>query len=216
MISDLLDLSRIESGHLDLETETLDLRREVDGTIRAMRALLEERQLEVSVKQEVEPALVRADGIRLWQILNNILSNAIRHSPHGGLIRVRIEPDVLARDGGAPAIRTSVGDEGPGISPEVMDHVFEPFFYRSRGDGGPHGAGLGLAIVKQLVELHGGSVAISSNDAGGTCLSFTLAAARPREAASATSAHQGADPARPAGSSADRETSNQLKEGRLL
>jgi signal transduction histidine kinase len=106
--------------------------------------------------------------------LNNIVSNAVRYSPEGGTIEIRLDDIPTDETDGRRMLLVSVRDEGPGISEEGAEKLFEPFFYRSSGLTGAHGAGLGLAIVKQLVELHGGEVSIRNAEAGGTIFSFTL------------------------------------------
>jgi len=174
MITDLLDLSRIEGGRLELDYEPLDMRREVDDLLRSMRPILEEKRLDGRLDVRASRTLVRGDRNRIWQILNNIVSNAVRYSPEGGTIRIMIEDAPVDGAGGRAMLKISVSDEGPGIPEEDASRLFEPFFYRARGISGAHGAGLGLAIVKQLVELHGGSVTLANAPAGGALVSFTL------------------------------------------
>jgi signal transduction histidine kinase len=171
MIGDLLDLSRIESGNLQLETETLDLRREVEHVLRSLRPLLEERQLELHFAGGEDGLLVQADRTRLWQIVSNIVGNAVRHSPDRGRLTV-----TMARQGAI--VRTTIADEGPGVPDDEQKRIFEPFYSRPAGMSGDAnaGAGLGLAIVKQLVELHGGEVTLRNGPRGGASFGFTLPA----------------------------------------
>ena len=174
MITDLLDLSRIESGRLTLDVGPLDIRREVEDLLGSIHPLLEREGLKGLLTVGASETIVRGDRTRVWQILNNIVSNAVRHSPEGGTIEIRIDDIPVDETDGRRMLQVSVRDEGPGIIEEDASKLFEPFFYRSSGRAGAHGAGLGLAIVKQLVELHGGSVSLRSSPSGGAVISFTL------------------------------------------
>ncbi len=174
MITDLLDLSRIESGRLQLNVEPFDIRREIEDLLSSITPILEKEKMKGLLTVRTEGTIVRGDRTRIWQVLNNIISNAIRYSPEGGTIEIRLDDIPTDETNGQRMLLVSVRDEGPGISEEGAEKLFEPFFYRSSGLTGAHGAGLGLAIVKQLVELHGGIVSIRNAEAGGTVFSFTL------------------------------------------
>jgi signal transduction histidine kinase len=120
----------------------------------------------VRVEDEVPPDLPALDGegARLEQALENLLANAIQHAPPGSSVRVRAAPDVLD---GRPAMRCTVEDDGPGIAPEDMERLFDPFFSRRKG-----GTGLGLSIVHRVAEAHGGTVTAENRAQGGA--RFTL------------------------------------------
>lgn len=176
MISNLLDLSRIESGHLSLNIEILDIRREAEHVLRFFQPLLEGKSLDARIAVGAKTTTVAADRTRLWQIINNIMSNAIRYSPRGGRIDISIN-DSPDRDGaGNPMIEVAIADQGPGVAEEERQRLFEPFYTRPSEAVGAHGAGLGLAIVKQLVELHGGAVSLTSGSQGGARFTLTLPA----------------------------------------
>lgn len=174
MIADILDLSRIESGGLVLETETLDIRREAEALLRSLGPLLDQGGLTARVETACPSTQVTADRTRLWQILNNLLANAVRHSPRGGAIVVRIgDTDENTADGMA-CLSVRVQDQGPGIPVEDRARVLEPFTTGSIQARTGRGAGLGLAIVNQLVVLHGGRLRIADAPGGGASLEFTL------------------------------------------
>lgn len=174
IISDLLDLSQIESGYLALQMETLDMPREVENVLRSMRPLLDEGRLDAQISATSKDTKVLADRTRLWQIVNNLISNAVRYSPEGGRIDILIEDGDAAATGERGLLRVTVRDQGPGIPEEEMQRLFEPFYARPAGPKGRHGAGLGLAIVKHLVELHGGKISCENSANGGASFSFTL------------------------------------------
>ena len=174
MISNLLDLSRIESGRMTLDIETLDLRHEAEHILRFMQPLLDEKGIETRIAVEARNTTIAADRTRLWQILNNVLSNAVRYSPRGGRIDMLIEDLPDAGADGRRMLKTTIVDEGPGITEDEEPRIFEPFFARPSEAPGAQGAGLGLAIVKQLVELHGGEVAMRRSKQGGASFTFTM------------------------------------------
>jgi signal transduction histidine kinase len=159
LIEDLLDVSRIVTGKLRLHVEAVDLAAVVDAAIDVLQPAAAAKQLRVEVDIQARPAMTFGDADRLQQIIWNIASNAVKFTPAGGTIWVRL----ASRAGYALTVR----DSGRGIDPRFVPHVFEPF---SQADGTPtreHGGlGLGLAIAKQLVELHGGTISVQSGGQG--------------------------------------------------
>jgi signal transduction histidine kinase len=175
MITNLLDLSAIESGRLQLNIEPMDINRKAKDILRQFGPVLEKNGLEGRMSVRTESTIVLGDQVRVWQILNNIVTNAVRYSPEGGIVEIIIEDIPVDETHGKRMVRVSVRDQGPGISEKGAAKLFEPFFYRAPDtSSGSHGAGLGLAIVKQLVELHGGEVSIRNSRSGGAVFSFTL------------------------------------------
>src|SRR5438874_142602 len=158
LIDDLLDLSRIVSGKLQLELRPIDPVGVVQAAIEAVRAVADAKQ--ITLKAVVDPTAgpVVGDPKRLQQVVCNLLSNAIKFTPERGVIELSLEQ----ADGSA---RITVRDNGPGISPQLLPHVFKPF---QQGTGARRhgGLGLGLAIVHQIVALHGGSVRAASDGDG--------------------------------------------------
>ncbi|HEX6511765.1 MAG TPA: ATP-binding protein [Chloroflexota bacterium] len=170
LIDDLFTLSRAEAGRLELRLEPTDLGAVVQRAVDTL-APLAWKQWRVQVVVEVPGALepAQADAERLQQVLSNLLSNAIRHTPPGGLVAVSVD----AEDS---RLRLNVRDTGPGIAAEDLPHIFERF-YRGRGEADTEGAGLGLAVAKELVDAMGGDVQVASASGEGTCFTVTLATA---------------------------------------
>src|SRR3954468_19899083 len=177
LIGDLLDISRISSGKLRLETRPTYPVESVEAALAAVLPAAEAKGVRVERSLDPGAGPVLADSDRLQQIVVNLLGNAIKFTPRGGWVEVRLEGD-----GGG--VRIQVRDSGEGIDPEVLPHVFDSFW---QADASPTrqqgGLGLGLAIVRQLVELHGGGVAAASPGKGqGAVFTVALPLVRPREA----------------------------------
>jgi signal transduction histidine kinase len=173
MIGNLLDLSRLESGRLELVPEILDLRREAEAVLRAVRPLLEQRRLTARLVVESKRTRVKADRTRLWQVLSNLVGNAIQHSPPDGDVTVRLS-DRPAAGAQAQMLQVAVEDAGPGVPPEMRGRIFEPFVTGQNESTRARRAGLGLAIVRQLVHLHGGEVWVEDRPQGGARFTFTM------------------------------------------
>lgn len=170
LISDLLDMSRIVAGKVSLETSALDLADLVTRAANAHRPSAEAKALSMEVELDTEVAIVLGDETRLQQVMHNLLANAVKFTPEGTPAPIRVK---LRRS--SDRYFVSVSDPGEGIDPHFLPHIFGRFQQsdgsRSRRHGG---LGLGLAIVKQLVDLHGGEVAVESGGLG-TGATFTLA-----------------------------------------
>jgi two-component system CheB/CheR fusion protein len=163
LVDDLLDISRVTQNKIQLQRARVDVNDLVRATIEDNRAILEKAGVVVQAGLAAAPIYVNADGVRVAQVLTNLLANAVKFTPPGGIARV----SVAAEPPGEAVLR--VTDSGDGIDPEVLPRVFEPFVQAERpraGAGGGAGLGLGLALVKGLVELHGGKVSASSAGRG--------------------------------------------------
>jgi signal transduction histidine kinase len=172
LVNDLLDLSRIEDGKLDLKDETLDLKDLVADCIETVAARARTREVRLVRNIDAGLPLVVADQRALMQILLNLLTNAIKFSHVGGVV------EVFARAASA-GILLGVRDEGIGIAIEDQARMFERFGQvRQDIAGVEKGTGLGLPIVKGLVEAQGGRVALESSVGQGTCITVTLPADR--------------------------------------
>ncbi|HEX6837594.1 MAG TPA: PAS domain S-box protein, partial [Polyangia bacterium] len=178
LIRDLLDISKIEAGHLPIERSPISPRQLVLESLEAQTLLTTSAALEIRVEVGAELPDVWADPHRLLQVLENLVGNATKFTPPGGRITVGAEArerEVLFR----------VGDTGCGIAPADVPHVFDRFWQANRGDR--RGAGLGLPIARGIVEAHGGRIWVDSAPQQGTTFSFTIpialqAAAPGREA----------------------------------
>ena len=160
LISDILDVSRMDLGKLRLELESVDVAELVSSAVTTLGALMRDKSLttQVDVAQATRP--LTADPSRLQQIIWNLLSNAIKFSTPGGQITVLLQQD----DAG---LTLTVQDQGQGIKPEFLPYLFDRFTQSDSSSNRYHGGlGLGLSIVKQLVELHSGTITASSDGVG--------------------------------------------------
>lgn len=156
LIEDMVDVARISSGKLQLAEELLDLSQLARATVGAMQLTAEERRVALHVEAS-DPLQVVGDAQRLEQMLQNLVGNAIKFTPAGGSVEVRVER-------GEEVARMTVRDTGRGIDPALLALVFQPFRQGLSDNSGRResGLGLGLAITKQIVELHGGHVKVDS------------------------------------------------------
>ncbi len=162
LVDDLLEASRVTRGEIELNCEELDMVRLVRDTVEGYREVLRGAGLTVDLDLPEEPLLVRGDSMRLSQALSNLLHNATKFSARGGRISVR-----AGRSPGGGRAEVAVRDDGQGISPEVLPHVFEIFTQADHSlDRAQGGLGVGLAVVKGLVEMHGGEVQVHSEGEG--------------------------------------------------
>jgi signal transduction histidine kinase len=168
MIEALLDRTRIQSDRVDLVHSEIDLGHCVVDAVEPLRllALVKHQTLEAVVPPA--PLMVWADHDRLIQIVTNLVQNAMKFTQDGGSIVVTVRQETQAFAG------VSVRDTGPGIPPEFLDQIFDPFFRVKHALSGTKGLGLGLSIVRTLVELQGGTIVARSELGDGAELSFTL------------------------------------------
>jgi signal transduction histidine kinase len=176
MVDDLLLLARSDSGAVTLDRMPLDL-----GDVASDAASMLGRTAEgrgVQVRVDPEPAMLEGDPTRLRQLVTILVDNAIHHSPRGGGVDVTVR----AAEG---LVWVEVADEGPGVRPEDMPHVFDRFY---RAPGAPSGGtGLGLAIAHWIVETHGGRIGVANRDTGGAVFRAELPVNPPRAAGPAPS-----------------------------
>jgi len=170
LVNDLLDISRIESGRMDLVFEALDIREIIEREVQLLETQSQEKEIEVVVNVEPSVPRVRADNHRLGQIISNLLSNAIKYSPARSTVRINAAP--LGNN-----VLVKVIDSGIGIGPEERGRLFQRF-YRGESDfvRRTWGTGLGLAITRYLTEMHGGKIWVESEKGQGSTFSFSIPA----------------------------------------
>jgi len=159
IVDDLLDVSRLAIGKIELEKKPLDLAAAVRYSVESMRQ--SGKGASHLIVLEAEPAWVMGDSVRIEQIVNNLIANALKFSPAGSEVRVTV-----TQEQGSACV--TVQDQGSGIAPELLPHVFQPFVQGPPpANRAQSGLGIGLALVKQLVELHGGRIQAQSPGLGG-------------------------------------------------
>jgi signal transduction histidine kinase len=156
LVDDLLDISRISTGKLSLKREPLSIKPLLEQTIGSSQPVAESKGLRLRVKAE-DDGVIEADPGRMRQIIGNLLSNAMKFTPRGGLIEVSSRTV-------ESSVTITVRDTGRGIEPSLLPHIFERFRQATNAEAG--GLGLGLTIVKHLVEIHGGEIHAESEGAG--------------------------------------------------
>jgi signal transduction histidine kinase len=172
LVTQILDLSRIQMGMFALEPRPLDLSAVVQSVVEEFRPTL--RQHDLRLEGVAEPAIVDGDQRALEQVLLNLLGNAVKYSPRGGPIMVRLEQ----QDGSAAL---TVGDQGIGIPMAAQPHLFQRFYRATnvRADQFS-GFGLGLYLVKEIVSRHNGSVEVASTEGQGSAFTVRLPLASPQ------------------------------------
>ncbi len=174
MVEELTELSRIESGKVELKKEPIDMNALMEDVIREMAPLAERQQVTLTAKPAQGLPSLPADRERIRGVLVNLVHNAIKFNRPGGYVNV-----TASRDGDFMTV--NVVDNGTGISKQDLPHVFERFYKSDKARGGG-GSGLGLAIVKHVVQAHGGQVSAQSEEGKGSTFSFSLPLQPPKEA----------------------------------
>jgi two-component system phosphate regulon sensor histidine kinase PhoR len=166
MVSELTELSRIETGRAELRMSRVNLNLLIQEVVTELKALAQRQQVAITADLAVDLPTIKADNDRIKQTLTNLVHNAIKFNHLGGQATVSTRVD-------GESVTVSVSDTGIGISKEDLPHVFERFYKadraRSRG-----GTGLGLAIAKHVVQTHGGSIWAQSEEGRGSTFSFSL------------------------------------------
>ncbi|HEX5056873.1 MAG TPA: ATP-binding protein [Gammaproteobacteria bacterium] len=167
MVGDLLDTTRIESGHIDLNISSHNIGLLIDDCVKLHSSITELHRFETEIPEE--PLFCECDRGRIAQVLNNLISNAVKYSPNGGVVTVKAWDD-------GQAITVSVSDQGIGIAAEEMDSIFRPFQRSKATRGTIPGIGLGLSASRHIIEAHGGRLNARGNPEGGATFFFTLPA----------------------------------------
>jgi putative ABC transport system substrate-binding protein len=176
LINDLLDLSKIESGRIEVKSSRVFLGGLVHEAVEALRPVAAEKAITLETTSCESSILVWADRDKINQVLMNLIGNAIKFTPAEGKVTVS-----ASRNGGE-SVKVSVSDTGPGIPPAEKEKIFAKFYQIAEMNGeNSKGTGLGLAISKALVELHGGKIWVESEEGRGSTFSFTLPVSGPQD-----------------------------------
>ena len=177
LISTILDLSKMNAGMMEYRIVPTDIKRVADMSVNKVQLLADAKHVQLLLEAPEQQVWVKADVFRIEQVLDNLLSNALKFSSEGGIVKVVMKPD--------PSVGTlevSVTDGGPGIQPEDLPYIFERFYQgRTKAKQAAPGSGLGLALAKNVVEAHGGRIWIESEAKKGTSVRFTLLLMKPGE-----------------------------------
>jgi two-component system sensor histidine kinase KdpD len=180
IVSNLLDLSRIEAGSLRPAADWYDVGALIDDVVGRLRPVTAQHRVSVDVPEDLPP--VQLDYVEIDQVLSNLIENAVKYTPPGGEINIGVRP-------GDGEVEISVADRGPGLPAAALARVFDPFYRvdgTSRADSSgprPLGTGLGLAVARGLVEAHGGRIWVENRPGGGACFTFTLPLHAPLDSA---------------------------------
>ena len=167
LINDVLDLSKVEAGQVELEVAPFSLREALERGVVMVRDRARMDGVQVGLASDPEVEIVEGDERRIRQVIFNLLSNAVKFTPAGGAVDVR-----AAQVNGE--VRVSFRDTGPGLAAEDHKRIFEDFQQTEAGIEQREGTGLGLALSKRLVELHGGRIWVDSELGKGSTFVFTL------------------------------------------
>ena len=167
LINDILDLSKVEAGRMELELTDFHLPAALDNAMTLVRERAARRGIALHADVDERLGQIQADERKIRQVVLNLLSNAIKFTPEGGSINVRAMP-------GDGVVKVSVGDTGAGIAPEDQEAIFEEFKQVGTAAKKVEGTGLGLALSRKFVELHGGRIWVTSELGAGSTFTFTI------------------------------------------
>jgi signal transduction histidine kinase len=167
LINDILDLSKIEAGRMELELTDFDLPTAIDNALTLVRERAGRRSIALHQAADARLGQIWGDERKIKQVLLNLLSNAIKFTPDGGWIDVRARPV----DG---SVEVSVSDTGVGVAPEDQEAIFEEFRQVGTADKKVEGTGLGLALSRKFIELHGGRIWVESQVGTGSTFTFSI------------------------------------------
>ena len=167
LINDILDLSKVEAGRMELEIAVFDLDTAIDNALTLVRERATRRGITLGRAIDSRVGAIRADERKVKQVLLNLLSNALKFTPEGGRINVGATVN-------AELVEVSVADTGVGVAPEDQETIFEEFRQVGTADKKVEGTGLGLTLCRRFIELHGGRIWVKSQLGAGSTFTFTL------------------------------------------
>ncbi len=168
LVNDLLDVAKLESAVGTIHVERTDLRSLIRPVVRELEPQQQQKLIDLRLELDDTPLIAKADPVRFQQVVRNVLANAIKFSPIGGRI------DVQGRIDEQGDICIAVSDQGPGIPPQELDKIFQPFVQSSKTRNGSGGTGLGLAICRKIIDAMDGTIAASNRSEGGSLFRITL------------------------------------------
>ena len=183
LINDILDLSKVEAGKMELKPSKLNLVELLESCLVMVKEKAFKRSIQLELEADITPSEITADPRKLKQIIYNLLSNAVKFTPEGGEIRLRAQRYKMVdknipgeNDSSNGSIKISVADTGIGLNPEDIDYIFRPFEQlESSANRNFQGTGLGLSLTKEFVKLHGGKIWVESGGEGkGAEFSFVI------------------------------------------
>lgn len=174
LVADLLDMTRISTGKLRVELHAMDMAQVVEEALQTWRPVIEDHLQSLEAELPAGAIMINGDGLRLGQVVSNLLGNAFKYTQRGGIVRL-----VLAASGASMVL--TISDNGIGITPEALPHVFDPFVQERRAmEFNASGLGIGLTLVRELVRAHAGEVsAYSAGPGHGSRFTVTLPLSRP-------------------------------------
>lgn len=175
LISTILDLSKMDAGMMEYRIVPTDLKRITGMSVNKIQLLADAKHVQLLMEAPAERVWVMADALRIEQVLDNLLSNALKFSSEGGIVKL-----LMKQDQKAGVLEVSVTDGGPGIQAADLPYIFERFYQgRTKAKHATPGSGLGLALAKKVVEAHGGRIWIESEAKKGTSVRFILRLTNP-------------------------------------
>lgn len=174
LVNDLLDLSKLEAGQMQLELEMVDIADRANAICEELQLLLREKQITIRKRYEFEE-MVCADRTRIDQVLRNLIANAIKFSPVAAAIEIAIQATRNIEN--TPCLRVSITDEGPGVPADEREMIFSKFRQSTATKSAAGGTGLGLAICNQIIQQHAGRIWTEPAECGGSKFSFELSCA---------------------------------------
>jgi len=180
LLNDLLDLSSLETGGIKYKMDQADIFSIVKERVSELETMLKNKNLTIDLLETAADTKLMCDSFKIGQVIQNLMSNAIKFTPEGKKITIYFEPSVLAipntnnKAEVVSALSAFIGDQGIGIPERELETVFDKFVQSSKTRTGAGGTGLGLSISKEIVEAHQGVIYAENNSDGGATFTFTL------------------------------------------